>query len=751
MTGSRCLAPRLLASAIAVIGTASAQVSEAVLHNFSPPPKGANPFAGLIRDGAGNFYGTTAGGGAYNAGAVYKFGSTGRLAVEYSFTGGTDGNGPRSGVTRDSSGNLYGTTVYGGTWGAGVIYKLDTSRNLTVLYSFTGGPDGAYPFGDVVLDSAGNLYGTTAYGGSAQGHSGNGVVFKLSNTGEFTVLHTFSGGSSDGAYPWAGVILDSALNLYGTTYFGGSGNSGVVFKIDSAGNETLLYNFSGGTDGANPQAGVIRDAVGNLYGTTFSGGAAGLGVVFKLNKSNQETPLHSFTGGTDGANPYGGVIRDSAGNLYGTTVYGGPARAGAVYKLDASGNETFLYAFSGGSDGQHPYGGVIRDSAGFLYGNTIDGGSAGLGAIFQIDSSGVQTTLYAFPESAGGFAPNAGVIRDAAGNLYGTAPQGGGHGAGVVYKVNKAGREIVLYSFTGGADGSEPNSGVIRDKAGNLYGTTFNGGTFGYGVVFQIDTSGTESVLYNFTGGSDGSNPYGGLVRDPAGNLYGTAWFGGSNGAGVIYEIAATGGETVLYSFTGSIGDSRSYGSLARDRAGNLYGTEYAGGGAGFGAVYKLYTTNSYSVLYSFTGGDDGRYPYAALIVDSQGNLYGTTEVGGPDYGGVIYEVTAGGQFSVLYSFTGDSDGDYPNGRLARDSAGNLYGTTNYGGTSGAGLVYELNTSNSLTVLYSFTGAADGANPDAGVALDNAGNLYGTTLAGGSGKVGVVFEIKGAGAVIATE
>jgi len=559
----------------------------------------------VIRDSAGNLYGTAGNAGAQNAGAVYKLDTTGHLTVLYSFTGKLDGANPYAGVILDSAGNLYGTTAAGGTGGAGVVFKLDTTGHLTVLYSFTGGSDGAYPYAGVILDSAGNLYGTTAYGGNKSGHAGSGVVFKVDTTNHETVLYTFTG-SADGGVPEAAVISDSAGNLYGTTYLGGTAKAGVVYKLDTTGHQTVLYSFTGGADGSNPYAGVILDSAGNLYGTTYQGGTAGLGAVFKLDTADKETVLHSFTGGADGANPAAGAIRDSAGNFYGTTIYGGTARAGVVYQVTAAGSESVLYTFTGGTDGTGPYAGVIRDSAGNLYGTAAYGGAAGLGAVFELNTAGLQTVLYGFPESAGGYGPNAGVIRGSADNLYGTAPQGGAAGAGVVYEMDKAGHEKLHYSFTGGADGSGPNSRVIRDSAGNLYGTTFTGGTAGAGVVYKVDATGKETVLYSFTGGSEGSNPYAGVIRDSAGNLYGTTWFGGIGNAGVVYKVDKSGSETVLYNFTGAAGGTRSYSPLMRDPAGNLYGTAYSGGTASFGAVYKLDTANNYTVLYSFTGGANG-------------------------------------------------------------------------------------------------------------------------------------------------
>jgi uncharacterized repeat protein (TIGR03803 family) len=523
------------ACALAAIGIslALAQASEIVLHNFASPPKGAYPTSGVIRDSAGNLYGTTSNGGRAGYGVVYKVDSVGHETVLYSFTGGLDGSLPYAGVIGDSAGNLYGTTNGGGTAGYGVVYKLDRNRHETVLYNFTGGNDGGYPYAGVIRDAAGNLYGTTNGGGPAY----LGVVFMLDASGQETALYGFTGGV-DGCDPWTGVVADSTGNLYGSTTLGGPANQGVVYKLDATGHETVLYSFEGGEDGSIP-SGVVPDSAGNLFGTTKLGGTAGAGVVYKLDATGHKTVLYSFTGGADGGTPVAGVIRDSAGNLYGTTVYGGTAGAGVVYKVDATGHETVLHSFTGGADGGYPYAGVIRDSAGNLYGTTLQGGTASLGVVYKVDATGHETVLYSFKRGADGAGPN-GVIRDSAGNLYGTTQTGGAKDWGVVYKLDTTGQETLLYSFRGGADGGEPSAGVIRDSAGNLYGTTSYGGgpcPNGCGVVYKVDTSGHETVLYTFTGGADGANPYAGVIRDSAGNLYGTTSQGGASKAGVVFAL----------------------------------------------------------------------------------------------------------------------------------------------------------------------------------------------------------------------
>jgi uncharacterized repeat protein (TIGR03803 family) len=640
---------------------------------------------------------------------VFRLEGLGNETVLYSFTGGADGGGP-NGVVLDSAGNFYGTTFGGGSAGAGVVFKLDTKGNETVLYSFTGGADGGNPLAGVVLDSAGNLYGTTYGGGSASA----GVVFKLDTKGNETVLYSFTGGA-DGGYPFAGVVLDSAGNLYGTTSGGGSAGAGVVFKLDTKGNETVLYSFTGGADGGSPFAGVVLDSAGNLYGTTNSGGNTtatkclyfGCGVVFKVDQSGIERVLHAFNG-ADGSASYGALIQDSAGNLYGTTGYGGPAGNGVVFKVDPAGHETVLFAFPG-TDGSNPLAGVIQDSAGNLYGTTTGGGVAGAGVVYKLDPVGNETVLYNFTGGADGGNPYGGVILDAAGNLYGTT-NGGGVGAGVVFKLDPSGHETVLYSFTGGADGANPTAGLIRDAAGNLYGTTNGGGLNCFlgilcGTVFKLDPSGHETVLHSFAGGADGINPWGGVVLDSAGNLYGTTSRGGSGGC---------------------------------------FG--------GCGTVFKLDPGGNETLLYSFTFHADGGYPLAGVILDAAGNIYGNTYGGGPaatGFPGVVYKVDPAGHETVLYGFAGTTDGNGPRGNMFRDSAGNLYGATEFGGSTtqfscgsafyGCGVVFKVDTTGHETVLYTF--GSGGVFPRSGVTGDSAGNLYGTTASGGAAGSGVVFKI----------
>ncbi len=371
--------------------------------------------------------------------------------------------------------------------GAGATHSA-LGQTFTVLYNFTGPPDGGYPYAGLVRDAAGNLYGTTHQGGS----SDYGTVFKVDTSGTEAVVHSFTGGA-DGGYPYAGLIQDKSESLYGTTWRGGSGY-GVVFKLDTAGNETVLHTFTAGKDGISPYAGLITDATGNFYGTTEWGGSSIYGTVFKVTAAGKETVLYNFTGGSDGGHLLGGLVRDKKGNLYGTTESGGGYDDGTVYKLSSSGTLTVLHSFTGyPKDGSDAVVSLIMDAKGNLYGSTCWGGAYGWGTVFKVNQAGRKTVLHSFAGGEDGGCPHGSLITDDAGDLYGNTYYGGGtgcdgnYGCGTVFKLNTSGTESVLHRFAGGAsDGAYPQGGLVRDAQGNLYGTATYSGEFGYGTVWKL-------------------------------------------------------------------------------------------------------------------------------------------------------------------------------------------------------------------------------------------------------------------------
>jgi uncharacterized repeat protein (TIGR03803 family) len=377
--------------------------------------------------------------------AMFGAAHAGPVKILYAFKGGNDGAGPWSGVISDSEGNLYGATLYGGGsgcggLGCGTIFKLAPDGTETVLYTFQGGSDGSGSSA-LVRDRNGNLYGITGIADDQKCESGCGAVFHLAPDGTMTILHVFEGGS-DGALPQTGLLLDNRGNLYGTTLEGGAHGRGTVFRIAPDGAETVIYAFcaqTNCTDGASPWSALIADKEGNLYGTTTEGGNPAGGTVFRLAPDGTETVLYSFCqvqpDCQDGYYPYAGVTMDKAGNLYGTTEYGGAfelGTLGTVFKLAPDGTETVLHSFSLQTDGANPVSGVIVDQAGDIYG-TLTFTSVckkRLGTVYRLSPDGSEK-LHCIASAI-----YAGVI-ERNGSLYGTGSGGGKYNEGVVFAIKK--------------------------------------------------------------------------------------------------------------------------------------------------------------------------------------------------------------------------------------------------------------------------------------------------------------------------
>jgi uncharacterized repeat protein (TIGR03803 family) len=348
----------------------------------------------------------------------------------------------------------------------------------------------------------------------------------------FTLLYSFAGGSSDAADPYHTLIQGSDGDFYGTTLAGGTSNVGTIFKITPSGSESVFYSFA-----SIPYSGLVQSTDGNIYGTTATGGTSGRGTVFKITPSGIESVLYSFPAGS--SDPYTGLIQGSDGNLYGTTGAGGASDDGTVFKITPSGTETVLHAFpKTGSDGETPYAGLIQGSDGNFYGTTYFGGANNLGAVFKVTPSGTETLLYSFAGGSDGEHPYAGVIQGSDGNFYGTTYQGGASGYGTVFEITPSGTETVLYAFAGGSDGANPEAGVIQGRDGNFYGNTFQGGAGSFGTVFKITPSGSETILHTFAGSRDGANPSANLLQSGDGNLYGSTGAGGAGGFGTFFKVA---------------------------------------------------------------------------------------------------------------------------------------------------------------------------------------------------------------------
>jgi uncharacterized repeat protein (TIGR03803 family) len=335
----------------------------------------------------------------------------------------------------------------------------------------------------------GTFYGTTVNGGDAA----SGTLFNVTPLGVTQTFYSFTADSGGGANPEEGLFQATDGDFYGTTRNGGFYDKGIVFKISAAGVKTVLHSFGNGDDGANPIAAVIEASDGSFYGSTYYGGAYGEGTVFKISPAGDQTTLYSFAGGADGANPAAGLIQGTDGNFYGTTYYGGGADYGTVFRITPAGVETVLHAFGGGADGAYVDVGLVQGSDGSLYGVTASGGTGDVGTVFKITPEGVATVLYSFAggedgsNPADGASPSSRLIQARDGNFYGTTFIGGANEVGTIFKISPAGAFSIIYSFGAKESGAVyPDSSLVQGTDGDFYGTTEYGGDNGLGVVYQI-------------------------------------------------------------------------------------------------------------------------------------------------------------------------------------------------------------------------------------------------------------------------
>ncbi len=437
----------------------------------------------------------------------------------------------------------------------------NTSTTLTDTAVLAGGYDPAGTITFTLYNPSGTLVDTETGAVSGDGTYSTPTGYTLPSTGTVT-----------GVYQW-------------DANYSGDGNNNPV------GGLVTLGSFNGVTNGANPVAGLIEDSAGNLFGTTQGGGMDSYGTVFEVPAGTSTITTLAWFDATDGYGPTGGLIEDSAGNLFGTTAGGGPDDGGTVFEVLAGTNTiTDLAWFNGvnGTDGAYPEAGLIEDSQGDLFGTTNEGGANGVGTVFEVAAgSNAVTTLASFNGSNGAY-PYTGLIEDSQGNLFGTTAFGGVNNDGTVFEVAAGTNTITDLAAFNGSNGSVPYAGLVEDVAGDFFGTAASGGTYYSGTVFEV-LAGTNTItdLASFNV-NDGNVPWGGLVEDSAGNLFGTANQGGASRAGTVFEVAAGSGTiTTLASFNGSNGDFP-YTGLIEDSQGNLFGTTYDGGAGGWGTVFEL-------------------------------------------------------------------------------------------------------------------------------------------------------------------
>lgn len=774
---------------------------------------GASPYAGLIQARDGLFYGATAYGGANGYGSLYRIDAAGALTTLHDFTG-EDGAYPYGRLVQAGSGWIYGTTAFGGPFGHGTVFRMDGSGGVTMQYAFNYA-DGASPYAGLLEANDGSLYGTTSEGG----FTGYGTVFRIDTTGSLTTLHAFT--NADGAFPYSALVQGHDGSFYGTTLQGGPSGFGVAYRMDATGTVTPLHTF-GWMDGAYPYAGLTPASDGSFYGTTSYGGPSGAGTVFRVDTAGVTTMLRGFTF-AEGGYPFASVVQRSDGYFYGTTTQGGSGGGGALYRMEAAGTTTTVHEFSF-ADGAAPYGALVEGVDGSLYGTTQDGGPHNLGTIFRLRLRattrlvaatatavyGGTTTLSATLTSAG--APLAGreVSFTLNGSPAGTAITDGS-GTAAIAGVSVAGLSPGTYpsavsAIFAGDDAHSPSTASADLVVAKLtpivtwlapaaitYGTALDSmqlnaganvdGSFAYSppagailpvgagqilsVLFtpfdgaihssvlayvSIDVvsvsppgTGLLQVLHSFTGRSfpefDGSNPAAALTLGSDGRFYGTTQFGGL-GAGTVYRMDPGGMVTTVHAF-GFTDGAYPYAGVIRASEGSLYGTTTSSGPGVYGTVYRVDPAGVTSTTHVFDYFNTGASPNGTLLQATDGFIYGTTYFGGPTGYGTIYRLDSDGVVRTLHAFTyGDGSNPYAGLIQARD--GLFYGTTSSGGSHGYGTVFRMDAEGNVTTLHAF-GVSDGAYLFAGLTQGSDGSFYGTTISGGPGGYGTVYRITAAG------
>jgi len=698
---------------------------------------GANPQSdqNLITIGS-YMYGTTTSGGIYGDGVVFKINIIDNTYTKIlDFIGAINGSSPCGSLISDGA-FLYGMTNYGGANGLGVVYKINIIDNTyTKLLDFSGANNGGTPYGSLISDGT-FLYGITQNGGLNE----MGVVFKIKiSDNTYTKLLDFDS-TTNGRNPMGSLITDGTY-LYGMTRVGGANNMGLVFKINISNNIFIkIFDFDGTVNGSYPWGTLASDGV-FLYGMTNQGGVNELGVVFKIKISdNTCSKILDFAGINNGSNPSGSLVIDD-GFLYGMAYNGGVNDKGVAFKININENTyTKILDFEGTINGGNPTGSFISDGS-YLYGMTQNGGTDDKGVIFKIKiSNNSYTKIIDFTNARNGGHPTASLVSDGT-YLYGMTYYGGANDKGVVFKINISNNIYTkILDFNGTTNGSAPYGSLILDE-NFLYGMTSNGGINDKGTIFKIKIGdNTYMKILDFNGTNNGSYPWGTLMSDGS-YLYGMTLYGGLYNQGVLFKVKISDNTyTKILNFNGLTNGSTPYGALISDGT-YLYGTTSGGNSSNYDVLFKLkIIDNSYTKILDFDGANYGATPFGSLISD--GNfLYGMTSTGGLNDKGVVFKLKiSDNTYTKLFNFDGATSGATPYGSLVSDGAF-LYGMTSLGGTNDIGVLFKIKISdNTYTKLLDFEGVTNGSSPVYTQLLLQNGFLYGTTNEGGIANAGTIFK-----------
>lgn len=731
---------RLLTFCIALLVPVQAQWSYQPLFEFRKP--GAASVAPLVIHTDNLVYGTASIGGAFGGGTIFRM-SNGKVEtlVDLNVTTGT---GPTAALVSAPDGNLYGTCSAGGANQFGTLFRVSPAGVFTKLIDFTGiagARPGSVP-GELVLHPDGNFYGTTGAGGS----TGFGTVFKVTTAGVYTVLATFSGntGSNKGSQP-TGCLAISGTNLYGLTRFGGAGNLGSAYRITTSGVFTSLFDFTGAAGlrpGANPDGGLVFHTDGNLYGTAEYGGSGSFGTAFRLTTGNAFTLLHQFSDPT-ASQPVGELVEGTDGLLYGAAATGSSSGFGGWFRISTGGIYELRASFSG-SNGAAPRAGLVRTAAGTLLGVTSAGGPGQLGVVCSMENSGLFSVLAPLSPDAG-WHPSGAPIAIGGGNYAFPVAFGGNLGGGTIVSWSQVSGGLTISPISP-TIGSQPD-GRLTAFNNEFWGLASTGGSANAGATFSF-SPGSGIALRNSHAISAGSRSEGPLTP-VGGELYGVSREGGLETRGTLFSLNSTAVRTPVLSFTGTSNNfpgRAPRGPLALAPNGALYGLSELGGSSNLGVIFKFIPPETYQVIAEFEviGPNSPRGGF----VMSGGFLYGTTSLGGTQNSGSIIRLNPNNDtWTSVASFA--TTAGTPEGELIAASDGSIVGFVTSGGTSNAGGIFRYHPSTGLQIISTLTGTngsaisnnTSGIKFTGGLAELSSGEFIGVASGGGSGGGGVFFSL----------
>jgi uncharacterized repeat protein (TIGR03803 family) len=684
----------------------------------------------------GAFYGTTLAGGAYDRGTLFRMDAAGGAVTPvYDFTGGADGAAPSS-LVKAADGRFYGLTPQGGASGFGTVFRFVPGSAPTTVHSFS--MDDRSPV-DLFAASDGNIYGLTAGGGDFD----HGTIFVLDPGGGFTTSYSFPAGSASAGL--RSLVKASDGRFYVTAEQGGDGD-GTLLSVDEQGVLTILHEFSFDDGQGYAPIGLIQGRDGRLYGVTRGGGEFFDGTVYSISLGGDYQVLHSFRLSVDGSQPGPDLLEASDGNFYGVTSF-----SARLFRIDAAGTSTTLHSFTGDDPGE-----LIQAADGRLFGPTQRGGVDGGGTIYAVPLSGGFTSVHEFRQGDSDGRPN-GVIQASNGQFYGTTrlgtPTGRGR-TGTVFAMDDSGTRTTLHTFQMSLPfvvEGRPLSNLVEATDGNLYGTTFNefDAPFPPGQIFRITPAGAYTTV------SSSYTLRAGLIQASDGRLYGTSAAASDplvrasqRAYGTVFRVETSGTRTVLHQFEGAdSGDPIA--EVVEIDDGTLHGTTIGvppltpiGAPSAppvHGTIFRVDpATGAFTTRHTFTG-LDGSKPVARLIQASDGLIYGTTSAGGASGLGTVFVLDAAGTLTTLHHFAGP-DGSGPVTGLTQGLDGRLYGTTSSGGAFGYGTVFAMSTTGEFNTVHDFA-FTDGANPNGNLIQASDDALYGTANAGGPRGGGVVFRL----------